>query len=76
MTIASARIVPWSSIVGQSVMLLDEHGKAIGQLAVLGTGSKESAAAVAQQIVDAFDDLRRHKAVTANLGKLSSSNKR
>jgi acetyl-CoA carboxylase carboxyltransferase component len=60
----------------QMVDRMYEHGKAIGQLAVLGTGSKESAAAVAQQIVDAFADLRRHKAVTANLGKLSSSNKR
>lgn len=76
MQIASAKLVPWSSVVGQSVVLLDDTGKAIGQLAILNAGSKERAQEIGQQLVDLFDDLDRHKAVVANLDKLSSSNKR
>ena len=76
MKVTSAKLVPWSSVVGQSVMLLDDAGKAIGQLAILNAGSKERAQEIGQQLVDLFDDLDRHKAVVANLDKLSSSNKR
>lgn len=73
--IASAKVVPWSSVVGQSVTLHDASGKVVAQLAVLNTGSREASEAIAQQIVDVFDDLHRHKAVTANLHRLSTSNR-
>lgn len=74
MKVASARIVPYSSIVGSSVLLLDENGKAIGQLAVINAGGKEQSIEVAQAVVDAFDSLRRHQAVVENLHILSGRN--
>jgi hypothetical protein len=75
MKVASAKLVPYSSIVGSSVLLLDESGKSIGQLAVLNAGGKEQSVEVAQAVVDAFDNLRRHQAVVENLHILSGSNK-
>lgn len=68
--IASARLVPYSSIVGQSVMLLDDAGKCIGQLAVLGSDTADAARGIAQELVDMVDEYHRHAAVTANIHRL------
>lgn len=76
MKIASAEVVPWSSAVGSSVILRDANGKAICQLAVLAAPDRETAESVSAQVVDAFDDLARHRAVTDNLHILSTSNNR
>lgn len=76
MKIAEAKLVPYSSIVGRSIMLLDSNGRSVGQLAVLGAGDDTDA--IAQEVAAAInsrDDLDRHKAVTENLHRLSTSNK-
>jgi len=75
MKITSARVVPWSSVVGGSVTLHDDNGSEVCQLAILGAKTREASENIAHQIADAFDDLRRHSAVTANLGMLSTSKK-
>ena len=75
MKVASAKLVPYSSIVGSSVLLLDDNGKSIGLLAVLNAGGKEQSVEVAQAVVDAFDNLRHHQAVVESLHILSGSNK-
>ncbi len=76
MKIASAELVPYSSVVGQSVLLLDDLGHACCQLAIIGVaGDKARAQSIGQQIVDAFEAQRRLDAVVANLPILSTSEK-
>lgn len=70
MKIASAKLVPHSSVVGSSVMLMDNAGKVIGQLAVLNAGGKDASIALGQQIVDIIENVPRHEAVVENLHRL------
>ena len=50
--IHSAEKVAHSSIVGQSIMLLDQNGACIGQLSVLGAADPEY---IADQVVAALN---------------------
>lgn len=56
--IADAKLTPFSSVVGQSIVLMDNSGRAIGQLAILnlpvGTDYREGSQALALQIVSAI----------------------
>lgn len=56
--IADAKLIPFSSVVGQSIALMDDTGRVIGQLAVLnlpaGTDYREGSQFLAQQIVNAI----------------------
>lgn len=39
----TAKVIPWSSIVGTGLMLMDDHGRCIGQLSlhnVTGPGDR------------------------------------
>ncbi len=55
--IHSAQKVAYSSIVGQSIMLLDENGACIGQLSVLNTDDPQG---IADQVVSALKAPNRH----------------
>jgi hypothetical protein len=55
--IHSAQKVAYSSIVGQSIMLLSETGACIGQLSVIGC---EDPQAMADQVVSALNAPNRH----------------
>lgn len=77
MKVASAELVPYSSVVGQSVLLVDENGALCCQLAIIGcAGDKERAQSIGQQIVEAFEAQRRLNAVVENLPILSTSQNR
>lgn len=77
MKIASAELVPYSSTVGQAVLLLDANGHLCCQLAIVGVaGDKERAQSIGQQIVDAFEAQFRLDAVVKALPVLGTSNKR
>ncbi len=76
MQIASAKVVPWSSVVGSSVTLHDDTGKTIGQLAILGAGGRSESEALAAHVVEMVDNLNRHRALAENLHLLSTSNQR
>lgn len=77
--IASIEPVPFSSVVGQSIALKNAAGRVIGQIAILnlpaGADYKTGSQDIARQIVDAFEERDRHKAVTENLHLLSTSQK-
>lgn len=59
-----AKVVPWSSVVGQSIMLLDKKGAVIAQLLVMNIKSaglevsvrKERATQIAIQVTKAIND--------------------
>lgn len=59
-----AKVVPWSSVVGQSIMLLDKKGAVIAQLLVMNIKSadlevstrKERATQIATQVAKAIND--------------------
>lgn len=57
-----AKLIPWSSIVGTGVMLLDGTGRCIGQLALhnvaLADGEDRKAVMmfIAQNVADAIND--------------------
>lgn len=56
----TARKVPYSSIVGASLMLHDDAGRVVGQLAIVGVGGagddyRARSEAVAEQVVRAFE---------------------
>ncbi len=55
--IHSAEKVAYSSIVGQSIMLLDDRGACIGQLSVLNTDDPQG---IADQVVAALKAPNRH----------------
>lgn len=79
MKIATVEPVPFSSVVGRSIVLKNAEGRVIGQLAVMNlpplSDYKEASEEITRQIVGAFEDLERHKAVTENLDRLSTSSK-
>lgn len=52
----TAKKVPYSSTVGQSVLLLDEGGEAVCQLALIGVKSKELASDIADLICLHFNN--------------------
>lgn len=56
--IADAKLIPFSSVVGQSIALLDDTGRVIGQLAILnlpaGTDYRAGSQAIGQQIINAI----------------------
>lgn len=56
--IADAKLIPFSSVVGQSIALMDDTGRVIGQLAILnlpaGTDYRVGSQAIAQQICNAI----------------------
>jgi hypothetical protein len=58
LVIADAKLIPFSSVVGQSIALMDDTGRVIGQLAILnlpaGTDYREGSHAIGQQIVQAI----------------------
>ncbi|WP_347837736.1 hypothetical protein [uncultured Planktomarina sp.] len=60
--IASAGVVPYSSVVGSSVMLLNAAGACVGQLGIVGVGDQAAQEAVAQRVADAINA----EAVTTN----------
>lgn len=77
MKIASAELVPYSSVVGQSILLLDANGRAICQLAILGhAGDRTRSEEIGKQVVEAFEAQRRLEAVVSALPVLSTSNTR
>lgn len=51
-----AKVVPWSSIVGSGLMLLDEKGRCIAQLALMGVqlpgDNKEVSMKLIEQIAE------------------------
>lgn len=55
----SAQPVPYSSVVGSGIMLCDEGGAVVAQLAVMvpdpGRDYQETAKEVTRQIVEAFN---------------------
>lgn len=53
--IASAGVVPYSSVVGSSVMLLNAAGACVGQLGIVGVGDQAAQEAVAQRVADAIN---------------------
>lgn len=55
--IHTAQKVAYSSIVGQSIMLLNEEGACIGQLSVLNTDEPQ---AIADEVVAALKAPNRH----------------
>lgn len=55
--IHDAQKVAYSSIVGQSIMLLDDMGACIGQLSVLNTDDPQG---IADQVVSALKAPNRH----------------
>lgn len=57
MKIHSAKVVPYSSVVGQGIMLLNEAGACIGILAVTST---EEPQAIAREVVEALTAPNRH----------------
>jgi hypothetical protein len=54
-----AQVVPWSSVVGTGVMLMDERGRCIGQLGLHGVqlpgDLKENSLKLVQQIAEAIN---------------------
>lgn len=58
LVIADAKLVPFSSVVGQSIALMDETGRVIGQLAILNlppdADYRAGSQAIGQQIVNAI----------------------
>lgn len=69
------KIVPWSSVVGQSVLLLSEEGEAVAQLSVhVSAGAlgeqdiKKCARSVAKWVEEAFEALAEKHAVVDVLG--------
>lgn len=58
LVIADATLIPFSSVVGQSIALKDDTGRVIGQLAILnlpaGTDCRTGSQAIAQQIISAI----------------------
>ena len=69
------KIVPFSSVVGQSVLLLSEEGRAVAQLNIHLCGDsvgeqdfKKCARAVAKWVEEAFDALAEKHAVLDTLG--------
>jgi hypothetical protein len=56
--IADAKLIPFSSVVGQSIALMDDTGRVIGQLAILnlpaGTDYRSASQAIGQQIINAI----------------------
>jgi hypothetical protein len=58
LVIADAKLIPFSSVVGQSIALMNDSGRVIGQLAILnlpaGTDYREGSHTIGQQIVQAI----------------------
>ena len=50
------KIVPWSSVVGHSVLIIDEHGAQIAQLSIRNADHPKE---VAELVASAFDALHR-----------------
>lgn len=55
--IAGAKVVPYSSIVGGGVMLLNAAGACVGQLAIVGVGEKERSEEIAQRVAGAINEV-------------------
>lgn len=65
-----ARVVPYSSVVGSSVMLYDPKGPAIGQLALLCFGGKEDQEYWAQRLTRALNNgAKAEKAIAHMLSR-------
>lgn len=58
LVIADAKLIPFSSIVGCSIALMNDTGRVIGQLAILnlpaGTDYRAGSEQIAQQIINAL----------------------
>ena len=66
MKIVSINVVPWSSVVGQSVTMHDEAGRCVASLNVRthdGQDPKKGARAAAERIAEAFNALSEKEAV-------------
>lgn len=65
----TARLIPWSSVVGTGLMLLDETGRCVGQLALhnVAVSANEDRKTVmvglAQTVVDTITDVGRLHAI-------------